>query len=606
MKTYLRLLSAVRPYMGQLALAILCMIVLAGTTGIYAYLVGPLLKLLASGGMAGGEDIVQFIPSLEPAGLSREKLFMVVPILILVVAAIKGISYFGQFFLMGRVGQKVVADLREEMFRRLTTLSPSYFDRSATGQIISRFTNDVYAVEQAVTYAVAAYLRDSMQVLVLTVLAFILDWRLAIIAFVVMPVAVFPIVHFGKRLKRVSTDSQVSLGALADRLHEGIKGMRIVQVFGAESHERSRFGRENRRYLGIMLRSFAVRALQSPIMEFLGAAGLAATIWYAGSRVMEGSLDPGHFISFFAAVMMLYNPIKSLGRIGGITAAGVAGAERVFELLDERSAIEESAEAKTKEGFSRSIRFEGVGFHYTAAEGQEVLCGIDFEAERGQVVAIVGPSGAGKSTLVNLIPRFFDPTAGRVLIDGLDLRDLTLASLRAQVALVTQETILFNDTVAANMGYGQEEVGEDRLREVARQAHALDFIEALPEGFATAIGEGGIRLSGGQRQRIAIARALMKNAPILLLDEATSSLDTESEREVQHALEALMRNRTTLVVAHRLSTIYRADRILVLDAGRIVESGDHESLLAAGGLYRRLFDMQFDVDGHRGGGHEAG
>ncbi len=336
-------------------------------------------------------------------------------------------------------------------------------------------------------------------------------------------------------------------------------------------------------------------------MEFLGAAGLAATIWYAGSRVMEGSLDPGHFISFFAAVMMLYNPIKSLGRIGGITAAGVAGAERVFELLDERSAIEESADAKTIEGFSHSIRFEGVGFRYAAAEDQEVLCGIDFEAERGQVVAIVGPSGAGKSTLVNLIPRFFDPSSGRVLIDGLDLRDLTLASLRAQVALVTQETILFNDTVAANVGYGQTEVGEDRLREVARQAHALDFIEAMPEGFATAIGEGGIRLSGGQRQRIAIARALMKDAPILLLDEATSSLDTESEREVQHALEALMRNRTTLVVAHRLSTIYRADRILVLDAGRIVESGDHESLLAGGGLYRRLFDMQFDVDGHRRG-----
>ncbi len=259
-KTYFRLLSAVRSYMGQLALAILCMIVLAGTTGIYAYLVGPLLKLLASGGMAGGEDIVQFIPSLDPAGLSREKLFLLVPVLILVVAAVKGISYFGQFFLMGRVGQKVVADLREEMFRRLTTLSPSYFDRSATGQIISRFTNDVYAVEQAVTYAVAAYLRDSMQVLVLTVLAFILDWRLAIIAFVVMPVAVFPIVHFGKRLKRVSTDSQVSLGALADRLHEGIKGMRIVQVFGAESHERARFGGENRHYLRIMLRSFAVRA----------------------------------------------------------------------------------------------------------------------------------------------------------------------------------------------------------------------------------------------------------------------------------------------------------------------------------------------------------
>jgi subfamily B ATP-binding cassette protein MsbA len=581
----------VRPYAGALVLAVICMIVLAATTGLYAYLIGPLLKFLVSQGEAGGQDILALVPGLDISGLDRNSMLLLLPVFILVLAALKGLSYFGQFYLMGRVGQKVVADLRVRMFQRLTDMSPVYYTQTATGQIISRFTNDVYAVEQAVTYAVAAYLRDGMQVLVLTGLAFVLDWQLALIAFVVMPVALVPIVNFGKRLKKVSTASQVSLGSIADRLHESVKGMRIVQVFGAERHEHERFEAENRNYLRIMLRSFTVRALQSPVMEFLGACGLAATIWYAGARISSGSLDPGHFISFFAAVMMLYNPLKSLGRIGSVTAAGVAGAERVFELLDLASQVRERPGAVRIRTFEQVLGFEDVTFSYGH---QDVLKGIRFEARRGEVVALVGPSGAGKSTLVNLIPRFFDPSAGRLTIDGRDLRDMTLASLRARIGMVTQETILFNDSVANNIAYGPLGQRRDRLHEVAARAHALEFIEALPDGFDTRIGEGGVMLSGGQRQRIAIARALLKDAPILILDEATSALDTQSEREVQQALEALMRDRTVLVIAHRLSTIYRADRILVLEGGRIVEQGSHEALLNSGGLYRRLYDMQFD------------
>jgi subfamily B ATP-binding cassette protein MsbA len=598
--TYWRLLGAVRPYSGQLILAVVCMIVLAGATGLYAYLVGPLLKFLVSRGHTGGREILELVPGLPVEQLDRTAILGLLPLFILGLAAVKGTAYFGQFYLMGRVGQKVVADLRIRMFERLCGLSPAYYSDTATGQIISRFTNDVYAVEQAVTYAVAAYLRDSMQVIVLTVLAFVLDWQLALIAFVVMPVALWPIVSFGKRLKRVSTASQVSLGTIADRLHEGIKGMRVVQVFGGERHEQARFASENRNYLRIMLRSFTVRALQSPVMEFLGAAGLAATIYYAGSRLADESLDPSHFISFFAAVMMLYNPLKSLGRIGNITAAGVAGAERVFELLDQASTVQDAPDAQALVGFERELVFEDVHFGYRSEQPErEVLRGVSLSARRGEVVALVGPSGAGKSTLVNLIPRFFDPTAGRVSIDGRDLRRVTLDSLRAQVGMVTQEVILFNDTVAANIAYGPLADRRDRLRQVAGRAHALGFIEALPQGFDTRIGEGGIRLSGGQRQRIAIARALLKDAPILILDEATSSLDTEAEREVQQALEELMRDRTTFVIAHRLSTIFRADRILVLDDGRIIESGDHQSLLAAGGTYRRLYDLQF-ADDRRG------
>jgi subfamily B ATP-binding cassette protein MsbA len=437
---------------------------------------------------------------------------------------------------------------------------------------------------------VATYLRDTLQVIVLTVLAFILDWKLALIAFVVMPVAIYPIVNFGKRLKRVSTESQVTLGSIADRLHESIKGMRITQVFCAEEHERGRFGRENQEYFRIMRRSFAVRALQSPVMEFLGAMGLAATIWYAGSRVVSGTLDPGHFVSFFAAVMMLYNPIKSLGRIGGVTAAGVAAAERVFELLDQPVEVQDRPGAVALKDFKEELRFEDILFAY----GEEpVLKGVSFTARPGEVVAIVGPSGAGKSTLVNLIPRFFEVSGGKLMIDDQDIRDLTLESVRRQIGMVTQEVILFNDSVAANIAYGLDGVDAERLRLVAERAHALAFIEALPDKFQTRIGEGGIRLSCGQRQRIAIARALMKDAPILILDEATSSLDSESEREVQAALDVLMKDRTTIVIAHRLSTVYRADRILVLDQGKIVEQGRHDQLLAQGGVYKRLYELQF-------------
>ncbi len=566
------------------------MLILAVTTGAYAYFIGPMLKFLVSRGQEGGPEILSLIPGLDVGAMDRNALLMALPLFILGISLIKGISYFGQFYLMGLVGQRVVADLRVRMFEHLTALSPAFFQRVPTGQIVSRFTSDVYAVEQAVTYSIATYLRDTMQVLVLTVLAFVLDWQLAFIAFVVMPAAVFPIVHFGKRLKTVSKDSQVSLGAIADRLHEAIRGMRIIQVFGARAQEHRRFERENRGYLGIMLRSFAVRAAQSPVMEFLGAAGLAGTIWYAGSRMVDGNLDPGHFVSFFAAVMMLYNPLKSLGRIGGVTAAGVAAAERVFELLDETITVADRPGAKELSDFDGEIVFDDVHFSYGSTE---VLRGLSFRARRGEVVALVGSSGAGKSTLVNLIPRFFDVSAGKIMLGGHDIRDLTLSSLRQHLGMVTQEIVLFNESVAFNIAYGGKDPDEQSLRDIAQKAHALAFIQALPEAFQTRIGEGGIRLSGGQRQRVAIARALMKNAPVLILDEATSSLDTESEREVQAALDSLMRDRTTLVIAHRLSTIYRADRILVLDDGQIVEEGKHQELLERGGIYRRLYDLQF-------------
>jgi subfamily B ATP-binding cassette protein MsbA len=588
-RTYLRLLGTVRPYLGGLAGALLCMVLLAATTAIYAWMVGPLLKFLITRGGEGGAEILHLMPGVDPSGLDRGQMLVWLPLFILMIAAVKGISYFGQFYLMGMVGQRVIRDLRTRMFARITEMSPAFYHRTPTGQIVSRFTNDVYAIEQAVTFAVASYLRDTLEIVALAVTAFLLDWKLSLIAFVVMPAAIVPIVTFGKRLKTVSLDGQNSLGRIADRLQEAIRGMRIIQVFGAEPAERRRFGEEAEGYFRIMRRSFAVRALQSPVMEFLGAAGLAATIGYAGSRVASGTLDPGHFISFFAAVMLLYNPLKSLGRMGDVTAAGVAAAERVYALLDTPSPVSDRPGAVAAPGFREELVFDSVTFAY---EDTEVLHGVSFRARRGEMVALVGPSGSGKSTLVNLIPRFYDVSSGAVRMDGRDIREFTLSSLRALIGMVTQEVILFNDSVRANVCCGRP-AADERLWQVLERANARSFVERLPQGLDTRIGEGGILLSGGERQRLAVARALLKDAPLLILDEATSALDSESEREVQAALEELMRSRTTLVIAHRLSTVYRADRILVLDEGRLVEEGSHPALLKAGGLYRKLYDMQF-------------
>jgi subfamily B ATP-binding cassette protein MsbA len=577
--SYLRLLGTIRPYLGALTAAVLCMLLLAASTGVYAWAVGPLLKFLVSQGDLGGQEILKLVPGIEPQALDRRALLVALPLFIVAVALVKGLSYFGQFYLMGLVGQKVVADLRQRMFERLLVLEPAFYQRMPTGQILSRFTSDVYAVEQAVTFAFAAYLRDSLQVVVLLVLAFL-----------VLPAALVPIVYFGKGLRSTSQQSQYTLGTLADRLQQSISAMRIVQVFGGEESESRRFAGENRRYLRVMLRSFAVRALQSPVMEFLGALGLAATIWYAGSRVLSGELDPGHFVSFFAAALMLYNPMKSLGRMGDVVAGAVAAAERLFELLDREPQIADRPGALAMERARGELEFEGVGFSYGE---RPVLRDISFRARSGEVIALVGPSGAGKSTLVNLIPRFYDVSAGCIRLDGIDIRDLRLRDLRRQIALVTQETVLFNDTVAANIAFGSEGVSRSRLVEVARQANALEFIEALPRSFDTVIGEGGVRLSVGQRQRLAIARALLKDAPLLILDEATSALDSESEMQVQSALDRLIENRTVLVIAHRLSTVFRADCILVLQDGRLVERGRHSQLVQAGGLYQRLFELQF-------------
>ncbi len=606
MNAYLRLLRFAAPYKGRFAAALGCMVVLALSTAAYVNLLGPVLEFLFTGNARAVASLGRFLPAsldvtawLQHAG--RESILALLPVVITGVALVKGLAYFGQFYLMGMVSQRVIADVRTSMFDHLLGLSPSFFAKRHSGDLMSRFSADVQSVETAVSYAVSSYIRDGLTIVVMLVNCFVLDWRLSLMAFVAVPATLLPIVRFAKRLKRVTQQSQSALGRISELVQEALSGMRVVQAFGMEGWESERFREENRRWLRIMRKSFLVRALSSPVMEVMAAVGLALAIRWVGARIVRGELDPGKFFSFVAAVLLLYNPVKQLGKVGQIALQGGAAAERMFEVLDARTAVPDTG-AVVLPPFSREIRFEDVSFDYGAAP---VLDRVSFSLRKGEVVAVVGASGAGKSTLANLLPRFWDVKGGRITVAGVDVRDATVASLRAQLAVVTQETVLFNDTVRANIAYGRPDVSPADVERAARMAHAHDFVAALPRGYDTVVGEKGVLLSGGQRQRLAIARAFLKDAPILVLDEATSALDAESEREGQRALDGLIRHgarggaRTTLVIAHRLSTIRGADRIVVLAGGRIAESGGHAELLERRGEYARLYRIYEGGDAAR-------
>jgi subfamily B ATP-binding cassette protein MsbA len=523
------------------------------------------------------------------------KLFLIAAAII-ALFLIRGVFDYGQAYLMNYVGQRVVADLREQLYNHLQYFSLSFFTKTPTGILISRLTNDIALIQGAVSNAITTILKESITIITLTGVVFYQDWRLASIAFIVLPLAGIPIVKFGQKLRKFSIKGQIRMGSITSLLQETISGNRIVKAFTMEDYESRRFSAENDRLFKIIMKRLKIRALSSPVVEVLGGLGIAGVVLVGGYSVIKGNLTPGGLSSFLVALGLLYKPIKSLTRLNDVVQGGLAAGSRVFELMDQTPEIQDSHGAVALTGISDGIKFEGVSFKY---EDETVLKDINVEVKVGEVLALVGMSGAGKTTLVNLIPRFYDVDKGHITIDGRDIRTLTIKSLREHIAIVTQQTILFNDTVRNNIAYGDIARSEEEIMEAAKAANAHGFIEKLPLGYDTVIGERGVKLSGGERQRVSIARALLKDAPILILDEATSSLDSESELQVQIALERLMANRTVFLIAHRLSTIRNAHRIVVIDNGRPVEEGTHDELLALNRAYKRLYHMQFRDDGQR-------
>jgi ATP-binding cassette, subfamily B, bacterial MsbA len=572
---YKLLLERVKPYWVRLAFAMGLMLIVAATNGALAFIVKNVVN-----------DIL-----VKPDPM----MMYLVPIGIVGIYIFKGMAGYGQNVIMQWVGQRIITQYRIDLYAHLQRLSMGYYDRTPTGELMSRITNDVNMIQGSVSSVVTGVLRDVFTVFALMGVVVYRDWFLSIFALGVFPLVVIPIVKLGRRLRKISTSSQETMADVSVLLHETISGARIVKGFCREEYEAERFAKHAWRLFMLRVKDVSTRAISHPLMEFLGGVAMAGIMIYGGHRIQSGAITPGDLMSFLAALMMLYEPVKKISSLNMEIQNGLAAATRVYKLLDEPVEVVEQPGARELQPPRDKIEFKGVSFAYQPG-GDMVLKDIDLTVPVGQVLALVGTSGGGKTTMVNLLPRFYEVNHGAILFDGLDIREVTLHSLRSQISIVTQQTILFNDTVQANICYGRPDATEDEVRAAAEAAYALEFIQQMPQGFDTMIGEGGVLLSGGQRQRLSIARALLADRPVLILDEATSSLDTESELFVQKALENLMKGRTTFVIAHRLSTVQRADRILVVSDGRIVEDGRHEELVAKGGVYHRLHNMQFDVD----------
>ncbi len=565
-----RIYRALQPYRSKLIISMLAMAAVAMCTGVQTYMVKD---------------------GLDKIFIEKNPLYLYsFTIIIVLTFAIKGAFYYTYDVLLEWVGLAVIRDFRSRIFKHIHIQPLAFFHTYPTGTLISRVISDVTLMQQAMSSALVGVLRDFFTVVVLLGVVFYLNWKLALFCFVVFPFAAFPIIKFARVFRRLSTKGQEETANISNMLYETITGNRIVKAFNMQAYENDRYNKQLTTLFEVTVLDAKFRCLQHPLMEFIGGVAIAAFIWFGGKLVIEGVMTPGEFFALMTSLVVAYDPVKRLGKVNSTIQQGLAAATRLFDILDTEPKISDKPEAKILPAFQDRIVFDNVGLVYD--DNTVALKDINLTVPAGQTLAIVGHSGGGKTTLTNLVPRFLDVTSGSVTIDGYDIRDVTMATLRDQIAMVTQQTILFNDTVKNNIGYGSLGRSEAEIAEAAEAAHALQFIQGLPAGFETIIGEGGARLSGGECQRISIARALLKNAPILILDEATSALDTESEREVQSALENLMKNRTTFVIAHRLSTIKNADRIIVINNGKIVEDVTHEELLAQHGEYDRLYSMQ--------------
>jgi subfamily B ATP-binding cassette protein MsbA len=600
MKELGRLLRFSRPYTPYLIFSVLLMACVGAAQALTALLIGPVFDRVLNPGSADAPVLLFTIPvfqyklflsDLMPASIHN--VWTMVAVGILAVFFIKGLCDYCANYLINYVGFSAVTDLRQTVFDRVVHQDAYFFEANSTARVMSSIMNDLEKIQVALSQILADWLRQSFTALGLLAVVLQTDWKLAIVSLTVLPFVLLPTLRLGRRIRRTTRNAQDNAAELNQVLQETLSGHQVVKSFGAEEVESNRFRDRAEKLRNSNLRYVAQQAIASPVIEFFGAVTIVGLLTYARIQIKAGAMTTGEFSSFVIALLMLYEPVKRLTGIHNIFQQALGASQKVFEYLDRDQHVKEKPGAAKLARFEKSIHFDEVRFRYPSVPNGFMLDAIQLEVKRGQIVALVGSSGAGKTTLANLVPRFYDVTGGAVRIDGRDIRDLRLASLRDKISIVAQDTFLFNDTVAANIGYGLRHATREQVHEAARNAMAEEFIERLPQGYDTIIGERGTKLSGGQRQRLAIARALLKSAPILILDEATSHLDTESERLVQSALQNLMAHRTVLIIAHRLSTVRRADKIVVLDQGRVAETGTHDELLSRGGIYQRLHDMQF-------------
>lgn len=614
MRQLTRLLAFLRPYLPHFIGSVLLMAVVGAMETFRIILMGPIIDKVLNPKAPGRSLMLFNLPGTNHAVFLQDFVpqhfhnpLTVVAVALVGTALIKGVCDYTGTYLVNHAGFGLITDLRNRLYDTILQRSIAFFSRHSTGTLVSTVVNDVEKVQVTLTIALAEFLQQLFTLVFLIGAVILLGHKLAWVLLIFVPFVIFSAGKIGRRVRTTTRKGQDKLADIQNILHESIAGNRIVKAFGMESWESNRFRAAARKLFRANLKSVAVQSVSSPLMDIIGALAIALLLWVGRNQINSGAMTPGVFIAFIIAVFRLYDPVRKMAFFNNSFQQALGASQEIFRFMDEADEVKERPDAIALPAFRERVRFESVTFSYTGANGSEpeILHNVNLETRAGEVVAVVGSSGAGKTTLVNLIPRFFDVTAGAIKIDGHDIRDVTLASLRAQIGVVTQETILFNDTVRNNIAYGQPHVTEEAVIEASKTALAHDFILRLPEGYDTMIGERGLRLSGGERQRIAIARALLKNAPILILDEATSALDTESEALVQGALQNLISGRTVFVIAHRLTTVRHADRIVVLEGGKITDSGTHEDLLTRLGTYRKLYELQFmDVDSKIG--DEAG